>query len=165
MHETLRGGARIPTSATRIELNEMPVEEKLRADAEVERQELSFRQFFSGDPVAAFTSLHERVAALEAALAGLSGAESRLKAAQEALERRPETVIPDTTPRSVPEEVSSFMRENEAYGDAADRLAKEMSELDNKRFLQIITPEDERKYEALKKVMNWFETKGAVEVL
>ena len=69
---------------------------------------------------------------------------------------------PDPEP---PAEIAELLREDEAYGAAAERLAKEMAALDNKRFLKISTPADERKYETLKKAMRWFEARGAVEVI
>lgn len=65
----------------------------------------------------------------------------------------------------VPSFVSDFMRENEAHGAAASRLAREISDLDNKRFLQVYTEDDERKYQKLKRALSWFEARGAVEVV
>lgn len=72
-----------------------------------------------------------------------------------------EQVVADT----VPDFVRDLRRENEAYGDTKDRLAKEIADLENKRFLQIMTDDDHRHYERLKKAMNWFETRQAVELV
>ena len=88
-------------------------------------------------------------------------AESRLAEALKTIERMKATPKPEGPPQSVAE----LLREGEAFGDAASRIAKEMSDIDNKRFLKVITPDDERKYEKLRAAMNWFETRGAIEVV
>ena len=95
--------------------------------------------------------------------------EARLKAAQEALQARPKTVMPDFEPAPKPEppaEVAELLREGHSMGDAANELARRWAEFANLRQLnQELTPEQLAKEKRLQKALNWFQGDHSIEVV
>lgn len=93
--------------------------------------------------------------------------EARLQAAQEALQARPKTIMPDFEPKpEPPAEVAELLREGHSMGDAANELARRWAEFANLRQLnQELTPEQLAKEKRLQKALNWFQGDHSIEVV
>ena len=99
--------------------------------------------------------------------ARLEEMEARLQAAQEALQARPKTIMPDFEPKPEPPEmVAELLREGRSMGDAANELARRWAEFANLRQLnQELTPEQLAKEKRLQKALNWFQGDHSIEVV
>ncbi|MEO0449108.1 MAG: hypothetical protein AAFZ74_02175 [Pseudomonadota bacterium] len=83
--------------------------------------------------------------------------ESRLKAAQEALERRPETVAPDPdpVPDLPPEAIADLFQADRPFADQAKALWNRYNELTQKIMLKIATDSEREKHTKLQGELDW----------
>ncbi|MCR9194503.1 MAG: hypothetical protein NXH88_07210 [Hyphomonas sp.] len=156
------GGAKISERAASVPHCEMGEKDRALADAEVERQELSFRQFFSGDPIAAFESLHGRLLALEEALAGLSNAPEphpaaamldQMEETKAKLDERP--ADPLEVSEEPPEGIADLFQADRPYADQAKALWDKYNELTQKIMMNLATDAERSKHAKLQGELDW----------
>jgi len=97
----------------------------------------------------AIEDLTRRVSALESL--------ARMEAAQEALERRPETVVPEPepVPEMPPEAIADLFQADRPFADQAKALWDRYNELTQKIMLKVATDVEREKHTKLQGELDW----------